>query len=414
MKQSERKPGRRAVGVGSVGRHVSGFRRGALGAGMAVVLLMAGCGKPAAVAPPPPIVQVAEVVAGDVPMFAETIGQLDSPQTVQVLARVEGFVEEVLFQEGVEVRQGEPLFRLDTKPFVQRLNAAKGSLAEAEAALNKYRKDVDRLTPLAKVNAIPAQDLDNALASVEVGKATVLTAQARVESAQLDLDYCDVRAPISGLIGAREVSVGDLVGKGTPTLLATISVLDPIWFYCNVSEVQFLRAEAETRRTGRRLEDLPIQMVLSDGSMHPEEGRFAFIDRAVDPRTGTLRVRAAFPNGEKLLRPGMFGRIRVAYGVRTQAILVPERAVAELQGRHFVWVIGKDNTSTQRVVKVGDSVGGQWMILEGLQAGERIVVEGLQKVREGAVVQPKTAEEMAAMAAAMAGHGSAGASHNSR
>jgi membrane fusion protein (multidrug efflux system) len=374
-----------------------------------VVLLVIGCSKPAAVAPPPPIVQVAEVMAGDMPMFAETIGQLDSPQNVQVLARVEGFVEEVLFQEGVEVTQGDPLFRLDTKPFVQRLNAAKGSLAEAEAALNKYRKDVDRLTPLAKVNAIPTQDLDNAIASVEVGKATVLTAQARVESALLDLDYCDVRAPISGLIGAKEVSVGDLVGKGTPTLLATISVLDPIWFYCNVSEVQFLRAESETRRTGKRLEDLPIQLILSDGSVHAETGHFAFIDRAVDPRTGTLRVRASFPNGDKLLRPGMFGRIRVDLGVRSQVIQVPERAVAELQGRHFVWVIGADNQATQRLIKVGEVVEGKWMVLEGLQVGERIVVEGLQKVREGVVVQPKTAEEMAAAAAV---HGAAVTRHS--
>jgi membrane fusion protein (multidrug efflux system) len=261
-------------------------------------------------------------------------------------------------------------------------------LAEAKAALNKYEKDVARLKPLAEKRAVPQQDLDNAVASVDVGKAAVLSAEARVQSAQIDLGYCDVRAPTGGLIGAKQVSIGELVGKGEPTLLATISTLDPIWFYCRVAEAAYLRAETEARRTGRKVSDLPVTLILTDGSVHPHEGRFVFIDRAVDPTTATLRVRAEFPNPEKLLRPGMFGRIKVDLGTRAGSILVPERAVTELQGKNFVWVVGADNKVSQRPVVAGEQIGEKLLILEGLEPGERIVVEGLQKVREGVTVEP--------------------------
>jgi membrane fusion protein (multidrug efflux system) len=320
---------------------------------------------------------------------------LDSPQNVEVRARVEAFVEQVLFTEGTEVKEGAPLFLLDKAPFRERLAAANGMLAEAKAQLNKYEKDVARLKPLAEKRAIPQQDLDNAEASVEVGKAGVLSAQARVDSAELDLGYCDVRARISGLIGAKQVSIGELVGKGEPTLLATISTLDPIWFYCAVSEAQYLKAEAEVRGKGRQVAQLPVTLILTDGSVHPAIGKFVFIDRAVDVKTGTLRVRAEFANAEKLLRPGMFGRIRVDLGARPDSIVVPERAVAELQGKNFVWVVGSDNKAAQRPVKVGAPVSGGTLILEGLKAGERIVVEGLQKVREGIPVQALTAAQAA-------------------
>jgi membrane fusion protein (multidrug efflux system) len=179
-----------------------------------------------------------------------------------------------------------------------------------------------------------------------------------------------------------------------------MSTLNPIWIYCAVSEVQYLKAQAEVRRSGKQIADLPVALILTDGSVHPAKGKFVFIDRAVDSKTGTLRVRAEFANEEKLLRPGMFGRIRVDLGVRPDSILVPERAVAELQGKNFVWVIGPDNKATQRAVKVGETLGENVMITEGLKSGERIVVEGLQKVREGAPVKPMTAQEMALAAQA--------------
>ncbi len=361
----------------------------------ATALMMSGCAKQAPTALPPPVVQVAEIATTNVPMSAEIIGQLDSPQNVEVRARVEAFVDKFLFTEGTEVKQDDALFRLDDRPYVQQLAAANGSLAQAKAALNKFDKDVARLTPLAAKHAIPQQDLDNALASVEVGKADVLSAEARVESAKLQLSYCDVRAPIAGLIGARQVSMGDLVGKGQPTLLATISILDPIWFYCNVSEVQLLKARAEALRVGKKLDDVSITLLLATGEAHPQKGKFVFIDRAVDVKTGTLKLRAEFPNPSKILRPGMFARIRVDLGTRPDSVLVPERAVTELQGKNFVWVVGSDNKATQRPVLVGTQFGESLMILEGLKPGERIVVEGLQKVREGAPVQAMTAMQLA-------------------
>ena len=365
----------------------------------ALTLVTSGCKKAAPAALPPPIVQVMEVTATNLPLSAEFIGQLDSPQTVEVRARVEAFVEEVLFTEGTNVKAGDPLFTLDKKPFQQRLAAAKGMLAEAEAALNKYRADTNRLAPLADKKAIPLQDLDNAVASVAVGEANRLSALARVESATIDLGYCDVKAPLAGLIGAKQVSVGSFVGKGEPTLLATISQLDPIWFYGNLGEAQYLRAQSEINRRGKNLDDLPVTLILATGSEHPAKGKIVFLDRAVDVKTGTLRMRAAFPNSEKLLRPGMFGRIKVDVGVRPDSILVPERAVVELQGKNFVWVIGPDNKATQRPVKAGNPVEGGVLILEGLKVSERIVVEGLQKVREGAPVQPMTAAQLAQAAA---------------
>jgi membrane fusion protein, multidrug efflux system len=368
----------------------------------AVAITTTSCKKAAPAPPPPPIVQVMEVTATNVPISTEFIGQLDSPQNVEVRARVEAFVEQMPFAEGTEVKAGELLFKLDDRPYQQKLAAAKGSLDESEAALAKYQADVARLKPLAEKRAVPRQDLDNALASVDVGKAAVISAQARVESAQLDLSYCEVRAPTNGLIGAKQVSIGELVGKGSPTLMATMSTLDPIWFYCNVGEAQYLKADSESRRTGKNLMDLPLTLILANGLAHPDQGKFVFIDRAVDIKTGTLRVRAEFPNPAKVLRPGMFARVKVDAGVRPDSILVPERAVAELQGKNFVWVVGADNKATQRPVKVGDQIGESLLILEGLKAGEYIVVEGLQKVREGGLVQPKTAAQMAETAAAQA------------
>jgi len=361
-------------------------------------LTVSGCKKDAPPPPPPPIVQVMEIKAANAPASVEFIGQLDSPQNVEVRARVEGFVDKMLYTEGTEVKEGAPLFKLDDKPYLERLAAANGMLAESKAALNKYEKDVARLTPLAAKKAVPQQDLDNAVASVDVGKAGVLSAQARVESAMLDVGYCDIKAPLAGLIGAKQVSIGDFVGKGIPTLLTTISTLDPIWFYCNISEVDYLNAATETEKTGKKVEDLPVTLLLTTGAKHPEQGKFVFLDRAVDIKTGTLRARASFPNPKRVLRPGMFGRIRVDLGNRPNSILVPERAVSELQGKNFVWVVS-DNKTTQRAVTVGGQVGEDSLILEGLKPGERIVVEGLQKVREGAPVNPMTEQQMAQAAA---------------
>ena len=363
---------------------------------MLAVLVTPACKKPEAAPPPPPVVEVMEISTTDVPLTTTLIGQLDSPQNVEVRARVEGFVDKMLFTEGTEVAQGDMLFELDKRPFLERLAAANGMLAEAHAALNKYEKDVARLTPLVANRAVPQQDLDNALASVEVGKAGVESAKARVESAQLDLSYCEIKAPVAGLIGGKQVSIGELVGKGEPTLMTTISTLDPIWFYCNVSEVDYLQARAKSKHTGREVEDVPLTLLLSNGTEHSDPGKFVFIDRAVDVKTGTLRVRAEFPNKEKLLRPGMFARIRVNLGARPDCITVPERAIVAIQGKTFVWVVGSDGKVSQRPVTTGEQVGSIFIINEGLKAGEKIVVEGVNKLRDGIPVNAGTPAAKAA------------------
>jgi RND family efflux transporter MFP subunit len=375
----------------------------ALGAA-ALAIAATSCKQAAPPPPPPPVVQVLTVAPTNVPLTAEFIGQLDSPQNVEVRARIEAFVDKVVFTEGTEVKEGDLLFLLDKKPFVQRLNAANGMLAEAKAALDKYRADTNRLTPLAAKKAIPQQDLDNAVASVAMGLASVQSAKARVESATIDLGYCEVKAPVTGLIGAKQVSVGSLVGKGQATLLATISTLNPIWFYCNISEVDYLRAERKIRETSRKLSEVPVTLILTDGSEHPDKGKWVFLDRAVDVTTGTLRARAEFANTKTantnwVLRPGMFARTRISLKTEQDSLLVPQRAVQELQGKSFVWVVGEGDKAAQRSVTVGAEIGSDVIILTGLKAGERIIVEGLQKVREDAPVQPKTAAQMAAAAA---------------
>jgi membrane fusion protein (multidrug efflux system) len=359
-------------------------------------LALCGCQKEAAAPLPPPTVEVAKITPTNTPSSIEFIGQLDSSQNVEVRARVEGFVDKMLFVEGTEIKEGAPLFRLDDKPFKERLAAAEGAFAEAKAALSKSQKDVARLTPLAEKRAVPQQDLDHAVAAQDGSEAAVLTAQARLDSAKIDLGYCDIRAPVSGLIGGKQISIGDLVGKGQPTLLVTISTLDPIWFYCNVSEVDFLRAQRESNRTGKKIEDLPVELLLADGSTLPEKGRFVFLDRAVDAKTGTLRARVQFPNPRKQLRPGMFARIQVDLGTHTNTLEVPQQAVTELQGKSFVWTVDAQNKVSQRPVELGDEAGENVVVKKGLNAGERIVVEGLQKIRDGTTVQPLTASELAA------------------
>lgn len=363
---------------------------------MLAFLALSACKKPETAPPPPPVVEVMEISTTDVPLSTTLIGQLDSPGNVEVRARVEGFVDKMLFTEGTEVAQGDMLFELDKKPFIERLAAAKGMLAEAEAALHKYERDVERLTPLVANRAVPQQDLDNALASVDVGKAGVESAKARVESAQIDLGYTDIKAPVSGLIGAKQVSIGELVGKGEPTLMATISALDPIWFYCNVSEVEYFQAKEKSKLTGKQVEDVPLTLILPNGKEHADPGKFVFIDRAVDTKTGTLRVRAEFPNKEKLLRPGMFARVRVDLGTRPNTITVPERAIISIQGKTFVWVVGGDGKVIQRPVITAEQVGSVFIINEGLKAGEKIVVEGVNKLREGIPVNASAAVAKAA------------------
>lgn len=363
----------------------------------AAALALAGCQKAAPpAAPPPPVVGVMTVEAVPFERSAVFIGQIDSPQNVEIRARVESFLDEIHFQEGAEVNAGDLLFVLDKKPYEERLASTMGRLAEAEAALAMSKLDVARITPLAAQGAAPQRDLDNAESAVLANEAAVATASAQVKSAELDLGYCEIRAPLSGRIGAKAVPIGSLVGRGEPTLLATISQTDPIWFNCNIGEADFLRAERAAASEGRKIGEMPVTLILSDGTEHPHPGKWIFTDRAVDATTATIRARAEFPDPEKLLRPGMFARARIAVVARQPAILVPERALSELQGKYFVWVVGEDKTVSQRAVTVADyRVDAGKVILEGLESGEVIVVEGAHKLRDGLAVIPGKPEAAA-------------------
>ncbi len=380
---------------------VAARRAGRPLAALLAAAVLAGCEKPAPPAPPPPMVQVMEVRNTPIPMGATLIGQLDSPQNVEVRARVEAFVEKICFTEGGKVQQGDLLFELDRRPFIEKLAAANASLAQVQVAERKYANDVARLRPLVTGGGVSKQDLENAEAQWDASKASVAAAKASVESAQLDLGYCEVRAPIAGLIGAKEVSVGDLVGKGQPTLLATMSTLDPMWFYCNVSEVDYVRTKARAAELGKDLGKLPLILIRPDGSEHKERGRLVFVDRAVNVKTGTLRLRAEFPNPTEILRPGMFARVRIEAGTH-EGIQVPERAIFELQGKSFVWVVDQDQVVHQCPVTPGDPNGSNIVLLDGLQPGQRIIVEGVAKVRDGGRVTVAPAGQADAAQAAPA------------
>lgn len=373
------------------------MKRQLVGAGViaAAAFTLPSCKKtPTAPPPSPPVVQVLEVAKQDVERFVTFIGRLDSPQNVEIRARVESFLEKVLFTEGSEVKAGDPLFALDKKPYLEQLAAAKAALAEAKAALAKSELDVARLTPLAAQSAVPQRELDAAKTSVEVNAANVQSAEAKLNSAELDLGYCDINAPLAGRIGAKEISVGSLVGKGEPTLLATISQTDPIWFYCSISEVDYLEADRVAREAKRQMGDLPVTLILPDGTEHPDKGKWVFVDRIVDASTATIRARAEFPNSRQALRPGMFARVRLSLPSKEGNIVVPERALTEIQGRGFVWVLDAENKAFQRSVTVASNrVGMNVVILNGLEVGERIVVEGVHKLREGALVKPVSANQ---------------------
>jgi membrane fusion protein (multidrug efflux system) len=244
------------------------------------------------------------------------------------------------------------------------------------------------MKPLAEQQAVSLQELDNALANQNAARARVDADRAAVDKAQLDLSYTRITSPIDGIVGITEVKAGNLVGSGESTLLTTVSTVDPIIFRGGISEADYLRfsRNIEQRRASREGRDTPVQLLLADGSTYPYQGKFEAIERAVDPTTGTLSIQVSFPNPDRLLRPGQYGRVRFASEVRKNVLLVLQRAVGELQDRYNVAVVGADGKVSIRTVKVGPRVGDLWVIDEGLEPGEKVVVEGVQRVRDGMIV----------------------------
>lgn len=355
------------------------------------LLCVAGCGTKQAPPPPPPDVKVATVLQKDVPIYVEAIGQTRGSTEIEVRARVEGFLQTVNFKEGNPVHRGQLLYTIDPQPFEAALAQARANLAQAEADLARARQDVVRYEPLVAKSAISRQEYETAVALQRAAEAAVDASRAAARQAEINLGYTRVVAPEAGLAGKTEVYPGTLVGRGQSTLLTQISRIGTIHVRFTIPEKDYLffaRRREERGITGQPV-DLPFELVLADGSVHPEKGHLVFVDRNVDPQTGTILMEAAFPNPGGIVRPGQYARVRAAVDWKKGAILVPQRAVSEMQGIYNVAVVGGDDTVEIRMVKPAQRIGTLWVIDAGLKAGDRVVVEGLQKVRPGVKVNPE-------------------------
>jgi RND family efflux transporter MFP subunit len=353
-----------------------------------------GCGNKAASAPPPPVVEVVNVVQQDTPIYSEFVATLDGFVNAQIQARVSGHVIQQSYQEGSVVRKGQVLFEIDPRPFRAALDQAKAQLAQAEAQLGKAKLDVERDTPLAQARAIAQSQLDTEIQAKLGAQAQVQAAKANVEQARLNLEYTQVTSLISGVAGIAQVQIGNLVGPSS--VLTAVSQLDPIKAYFTVSEQEFTdfhRRFPTQESVEEQRKRMPLELVLSDGSVYEHPGTVYFADREVNAATGAIRIAGVFPNPNNLLRPGSYGRVRLSARTRPGALLVPQRAVTELQGSHQVAVVGNDNKVSIRPVTVGERVGKMWIVTDGLKPGERVVVEGLLKVRDGVPVNAKAVSE---------------------
>ena len=348
----------------------------------------------------PPDVMVAQVEQKDVPIYGEWIGTLDGFVNADVRAQVTGYLVRQAYQEGALVSKGQLLFEIDPRPFQAALDQAEGQLAQATAQLAnaeavqvRTQLDVERYTPLAKEQAASQQDLDNATqnnlaakATVATAKAQIKTAEAAVETAKLNLGFTQLTAPISGIAGQAQLQVGALVNPSS-TPVTTVSTLDPIRDYFTVSEQDYIELQKQFSSSDRQR--WKLQLILADGTIYPHEGAFYFAGRAVDQNTGAIQLAALFPNPGNVLRPGQYGKVRAVVRIEKGALLVPQPAVAELQGNYQVDVVGEDGKIAIRPVKVGDRIGTMWIIQDGLKPGERVVAEGQQTLLPGMIVRPK-------------------------
>jgi membrane fusion protein (multidrug efflux system) len=360
-------------------------------------MALAACSKTEAPPPPPPPeVQIAEVTQSNVPIYTELIGATLGSEDVEIRARVEGYLVSMNFTEGTFVQKGQLLYKIDPQPFEAALSEARANVETARARLDKTNNDVNRLTPLAAQQAVSQQELDNALSAQEAAKAQVAAFDAKVAKAKLDLAYTSINSPINGLIGTTQKKVGSLISGGE-TLLNVVSQINPILFRCAIAEAEYLRlARRSAARDGSMPKKFAVELILADGSVHPQKGQLDSIERAVDPTTGTLTGQFSFPNPDRILRPNQYGRARLVTDLKERAVLVPQRAVQEIQGLYSVMVVKPDETVEQRMVKAGERVGNLWIIDGGAKPGEKVIVEGIQKVRPGVKVKAKLEQSEAA------------------
>ena len=366
-------------------------------------LVLVGCGRePDMPAPQPVTVKALEVTRQSTALFTDFVGEVRGSQEVEIRARVSGILLGKHFEDGALVAEGDLLYTIDAREYRAQVATAEAQLAAAQADLARAQQDVARYEPLLRENAISRQVYDNAVAAAKQAQAQVEAGRALIEEAQLGVEYAEVRAPLTGRIGASQVFEGALITAGS-TLLAHISADDPAWVWFSVSEADLLsyqRRAQQAEEAGRiqasenRLRT--VQLTLSDGRVYPYEGQINFADQALDPTTGTFQLRAEFPNAEHFLRPGMFGRIRATSSHRDDVIVIPDRAVQEQLGRYFVTAVGEGDIAELKPVELGARLGNRWVIEQGLSAGDRVVVEGVQKARPGTPlrVEPITQAEL--------------------
>jgi len=366
---------------------------------LCAALFLAGCKKEQKAAPPPPDVEVVKVTQKDVPIYQEWVGVLDGYVNAVIRAQVTGYLIKQNYREGEFVKKGQVLFEIDPRTFQASLDQARGALdqakndlAQKEARWTTAKANLARIKPLAAQNAVSQKDLDDAVgaelstqADVGAAKAAIVSAQAAVETAQLNLGFTKITSPVDGIAGIAKAQLGNLVGPNTTQELTAVSTVDPIKAYINVSEQEHLRVG----KSNPNPEKIPLELILADGSVYPHKGRLALADRQIDPTTGTLKVGSLFSNPNNILRPGGYGLVRAIMSVKKGALLIPQRAVTDIQGKFLVAVVGADNKVDIRPVKVAERIGSDWIIAEGLKPGETVVVEGTQKVKPGMLVTPK-------------------------
>ncbi len=346
----------------------------------------AGCGKKQEAAPAaPPEVKVVAAVQQDVPITREWVGQTIGAVDIEIRARVAGWLKSLNFKEGTEVKAGTLLYTIDTSELEQSVAEAKGRLAQAQTLLSRAESDVNRYTPLAAAGAVSQRDLERALAEAGSRKGEVEAAQASLNLAEINMGYATIAAPVDGLIGISAARVGDFVGRPpNPVILNTISRIDSIHVRFSITEQQYLelarRRQADAKTAEERTQR-ELQLILADGTQYPLPGHITLTQRQVDPATGTLQFEASFPNPNRILRPGQFAKIRAVVDEQKNALVVPSRAITELQGQSLIYTVGKDGKVAMHRVDLGPQAGSLTVIASGIAAGDQVIVDGLQKVR---------------------------------
>jgi len=342
---------------------------------------------------PPPQVTVVVTQAKDVPIYQEFVGQIYGFKDIAIRARVEGFLEGIHFKEGARVEKGALLYTLESQPFEADVAAKMSKVAEEKTRLAKAKSDLDRIEPLATEKALSQSDLDAAIAHYEAAIESVKAAEANLRASKIQLGYTRIYSPITGIIGKTKAKVGDFVGRSpNPVILNTVSQIKTVLVEFFITETQYLelarRFLSEIESGVRKVREEDLELILADGSLYGHKGKFEFVDRNVDPTTGAMLIQISFPNPEELLRPGQFAKVKALVADVKDGILIPQRCVMELQGFYSVYVVGEGNKIQARSVKVGPKIKQFWLISEGLKPGEHVVYEGLQRVKNGAVVKP--------------------------